>query len=217
VQVSKHDSLNENIVAHSARNAQRDSSNTRLASRRLRAPDRYCNWLHCVLHGMAVLAGKCRSILERYRKSSFRKLAHFASRSNSTVLPGRAVIPRETRRGVGNESSDPKREIGRSNETPRGMNKVAQFLHLGISVEGTFKLDTDAIEAVLNKAKDWYRYTPNCWIIYTAKDADTWSERIRKLPSFETHATFFIAELNLDNRSGWASQDLWDWLGKTRT
>lgn len=97
------------------------------------------------------------------------------------------------------------------------MSVVAKFLHLGISVEGSFKLDTDAIEEVLNKAKDWYRYTPNCWIIYTGKDADTWAGRIRKLPGIETRTTFFIAELNLGDRSGWASQDLWDWLDKTRT
>jgi hypothetical protein len=90
------------------------------------------------------------------------------------------------------------------------------FLHLGIRSGGSRAPDTDAIEKLLDKAIDWYRYAPNCWIIYTKLDASNWTERLKNIPGMENHAEFLLAELNLNNRSGWASQDLWDWLDKRR-
>jgi hypothetical protein len=93
------------------------------------------------------------------------------------------------------------------------------FLHLGVRYEDSDAPNTKAIEEVLNKAKDWYRYAPNCWIIYTGKDAKTWGERLRDVPGMKDHAGFLICEIQVDQkdkRDGWLSQDVWDWIKRDR-
>jgi hypothetical protein len=141
-----------------------------------------------------------------------RQLESRANHPNSAVLSRYSSVSRESggiRRNEGTcQEIDSRQTTGRITIVP--------FLHLGVRFEGSKAPDTDAIESVLNKAKDWYRYTSNCWIIYTKLDASTWTDRLKKIPGMENHAQFFVSELNLDNRSGWASQDLWDWLDKSR-
>jgi hypothetical protein len=88
------------------------------------------------------------------------------------------------------------------------------FLHLGVRSDDSEAPDRKAIEEVLNKAKNWYRYAPNCWVIYTSKDASIWSERLRAIPGMEDHAAFFICEINNANRSGWLTANFWDWFKK---
>jgi hypothetical protein len=93
------------------------------------------------------------------------------------------------------------------------------FLHLGVRFENSDAPDTEAIETVLNKAKDWYRYAPNCWIVYTSKSAGVWSNRLRELPAgMEAHASFLICVILLDNkenRSGWLPRPAWEWIKKS--
>lgn len=95
------------------------------------------------------------------------------------------------------------------------------FLHLGVYMDdeqgAPKRLE---IERVLNKAKDWFRYAPNCWIIFTARDPAWWSERIRRIDGMEEHAGFLIAEMSLnpkDKRAGWLKQSAWDWINKERS
>jgi hypothetical protein len=93
------------------------------------------------------------------------------------------------------------------------------FLHLGVRFEDSGAPNRSAIEEVLNKAKDWFRYTPNCWIIYTAKDADTWHRRIRDIPGMKDHTSFLICEILLsqkDKRAGWLPESVWEWINKDR-
>ena len=90
------------------------------------------------------------------------------------------------------------------------------FLHLAVRFEDSQAPDRDAIEAVLNRAKDWYRYTPDCWLIFTSKNAEDWYERLEKIPGIKTHASFFICELNLKNRAGWVKREVWDWIARNR-
>ena len=90
-----------------------------------------------------------------------------------------------------------------------------KFLHLGINFSVGTSLDKAAIETKLNKAKDWLRYAPNCWIIYTGQPANIWYKRLKELPELEDK-TFFVCEINLDNRAGWLQKSAWEWLKKQR-
>ena len=89
------------------------------------------------------------------------------------------------------------------------------FLHLGISSEIT-PADKSSIERRLNKARDWFRYAPNCWIVYTAQPAKVWYERLKELPEMK-EKRFFICEINLENRAGWLPTSAWEWLKKDRS
>jgi hypothetical protein len=95
---------------------------------------------------------------------------------------------------------------------------LPHFLHLAVRFEsGSRAPDREAIESVLDRAKDWYRYAPNCWVIYTSQDATTWTERLGKgISGMKTRTSFFICELNLEDRDGWVDKEFWNWLDKTR-
>ena len=58
------------------------------------------------------------------------------------------------------------------------------------------------------------RYAPNCWIIYTAKDARTWYSRVK--PLLEKGDRVLICELNTENKQGWLENWMWKWLNKAR-
>jgi hypothetical protein len=93
------------------------------------------------------------------------------------------------------------------------------FLHLGVYPEERHAPDAKAIQAVLDRAKDWFRYAPYCWLIYTTKDAQTWYERLRNIPGMEDHASFLICELPLaqkDKRAGWLPESVWAWINRAR-
>ncbi len=73
----------------------------------------------------------------------------------------------------------------------------------------------DNIEAKLDKALDWIRYAPGCWLIYTEHSAQTWYSKIFELPEL-TGALVFLCEANLEDRSGHMSPLAWDWIKKIR-
>ena len=94
------------------------------------------------------------------------------------------------------------------------------FLHLGVNFEEHGAPNRGAIDAILNKAKDWLRYSPNCWLIYTGKDVETWQNRLREISVMEDHASFLICEIPLaqkDKRGGWLPESVWEWINKNRT
>jgi hypothetical protein len=95
---------------------------------------------------------------------------------------------------------------------------LARFLHLGIRFEsGSRAPDREAVDGILNKAKDWYRYAPNCWLIYTSRDATYWAEKLSSgVTGLKDRASFFICELNLEDRDGWVDKKFWDWIDKQR-
>jgi hypothetical protein len=91
---------------------------------------------------------------------------------------------------------------------------MAKYLHVGINFFGEEPAITNLIP-VFNRAHDWLRYAPNCWILYTSASPDTWVDRVREKIDKEDY--LFICELILDNHQGWLSQDLWDWINKDRS
>jgi hypothetical protein len=92
-----------------------------------------------------------------------------------------------------------------------------RFLHLGVYFEEPGAPTVEAIQGVLNGATDWYRYSPNCWLIYTNNGPGIWNKRLKNLPGMTEHASYFICEVNLQNRSGWLRQSVWDWINKDRS
>jgi hypothetical protein len=91
------------------------------------------------------------------------------------------------------------------------------FLHLGVRFGNSETPTKKDIENVLNKAKDWFRYAPNCWLIYTNRDAETWGKRIQEIQGMEENTSFFLCELRIDKRYGWLSDSAWKWIKKDRT
>ena len=92
----------------------------------------------------------------------------------------------------------------------------AHFLHLGVKFLGDGGIEQALIEEKLNKAKDWLRYAPNCWLIYTAKNAAYWGNVLTSVDSLQKGTTFFICEVNLKDRSGWLHEGAWKWIDKMR-
>jgi len=93
------------------------------------------------------------------------------------------------------------------------------FLHLAVRRQDSEAPDNKAIEAVLDKAKDWYRYAPNCWLIYTGRDAAWWYQKLSEIPGMKSDTTFLIGEMPIDQRNkraGWLSTSTWKWIKKYR-
>jgi hypothetical protein len=94
----------------------------------------------------------------------------------------------------------------------------SRFLHIGVNFkERAASPETRGeIESVLNKALDWYRYAPNCWIVRTKQTAKTWHDRLKSIP-WMTDQQYLIVEINVQERAGWLPKDTWDWLKKKRS
>jgi len=91
---------------------------------------------------------------------------------------------------------------------------MAKYLHIGLNFEGRPPKEEE-LEAIFNKALDWVRYAPNCWIVYTSSSPQRWYERIK--PKLHPDDGILIFEINKDSRTGFEQQFVWDWLDKDRS
>jgi hypothetical protein len=93
-----------------------------------------------------------------------------------------------------------------------------QFLHLGIHFKnGSPTAERiEEVESVLNKAKDWFRYAPNCWLIYTSMEPPTWHERLQKIVWIRQQS-YLIVKVDVKNKSGWLARAAWDWINQDRS
>jgi hypothetical protein len=87
-----------------------------------------------------------------------------------------------------------------------------KFLHVGFYFKKGNKISE--LEPIFDLAFDWYRYAPTCWILWTSGTAEKWYERLK--PKLGADDTFFVCELNMQDRQGWLNQAAWDWLNKKR-
>jgi hypothetical protein len=91
-----------------------------------------------------------------------------------------------------------------------------RFIHVGFTWKNPPK--AEELEPVFNKARDWMRYAPNCWILYTKIDPDAWYVRIK--PHLGDGDHVLIAEINLSavntSYTGYESKWIWDWIRKQR-
>jgi hypothetical protein len=91
---------------------------------------------------------------------------------------------------------------------------TAKFLHLSFNFEGR-PPRTKAIETELDKALDWIQYAPNCYLLYTLRDAQIWYSRLKK--KVREDDSIFVVELNMENRQGWLPTEVWEWIQKDRS
>jgi hypothetical protein len=157
--------------------------------------------------------------VDRASKSTLRRLESAATAPNSSILPNDQNISGESREicGHGNwDTGETQPGVGQ-----RGIGKgTMPFLHLGIKRESSNAPDNEAIETILDKAKDWYRYAPNCWLIYTGRDAKWWYEKLSDIPQMKGNASFLVCEISLDQknkRAGWLGTSAWQWINKDRS
>lgn len=84
------------------------------------------------------------------------------------------------------------------------------FLHLAINFEDEATAPSrGAIQEALNKANDWFRSAPTCWLIYTSQRATLWYDKLLKIPGADDQS-FFVCQLDITNRSGWMRKSVWD-------
>ena len=97
------------------------------------------------------------------------------------------------------------------------MAKKYHFLHLGINFKagGESPERLEEVEQVLNGARDWFRYTPNCWLIYTSMEPTTWHERLRKI-NWMPSQSYLICAVDLKRKSGWLPPTAWEWINRER-
>ena len=90
---------------------------------------------------------------------------------------------------------------------------MKKFLHLAINpVDSDYQ---DLVEEALNRATDWIRYLPNCYLIYTGQPAKVWYQRLCDIDTTKDR-NFFICEVDLTNRAGWMKTSAWKWINKDR-
>src|SRR5436190_18813997 len=82
-----------------------------------------------------------------------------------------------------------------------------RFLHIAFDA---ILLDYEELEKTFDKALDWYRYSSNCWIVWTSSSPEKWYARLRKHLGEGEHV--FICELNISERSGWMPRRFWRFL-----
>lgn len=69
-----------------------------------------------------------------------------------------------------------------------------------------------AIAGVIDKAKDWAKFAPNCWVIKTDLSPGDWYNRLK--PVIHKNDWIFIVEIDLTKHRGWLSKVLVDWINK---
>jgi hypothetical protein len=86
-----------------------------------------------------------------------------------------------------------------------------QFLHIAFKfANGDPK--TATLRPIFNKAIDWFRYAPNCWIVWTSSSADKWYERLK--PHIDDEDSMLIVKIDMTERQGWLNKSLWEWMDK---
>jgi hypothetical protein len=83
-----------------------------------------------------------------------------------------------------------------------------------VSFHWNNKLKVDEVVDAFNKAVDWARIAPNCWIIYTTSPAKVWYNRIK--PHLDEGDHVFICRLDMTERQGWLPKWTWEWMNKKR-
>ena len=187
----------------------------RLVSQHNGKTDRSWHGLFHFFHWLAHRTWRHKSTaLQRLSNKSPKRLA------DSGDFPNPVIVSRDPDNSEENQDVAARDIIGRRETRDRfrqGGVDTMPYLHLGVRLGDSDAPTRKDIERVLNGAKTWYRYTPNCWLIYTGKDVETWGKRIQEIPGMEENTSFFLCEVRIDKRYGWLSESAWQWINKNRT
>ncbi len=88
---------------------------------------------------------------------------------------------------------------------------MSKFLSLTFNFEGKDP-PLPAIEESLNKARDWLKYAPNCWLLYTSNTEKIWADRMRLIVGEK--ASIFVVEINIRSKFGYMPKFVWEWIEK---
>ena len=83
-----------------------------------------------------------------------------------------------------------------------------------IFIQPNTNVTDEQVEAKMNLALDWYRYSENNWLIKTSSDAAKWQSRLKSL--VEPNGVLVILKIDPSDRQGWISKSFWDWYSKAR-
>jgi hypothetical protein len=82
-----------------------------------------------------------------------------------------------------------------------------------------FKFDTplapEVVDAEMGKFKDWLRWKPDAWVIYTDLKASEIRERFKKMAP-EDPPSMMIMEITGTSWATWAKDPARSWLNKER-
>ncbi len=84
----------------------------------------------------------------------------------------------------------------------------------GIFIDPKPSASRDDVKKKMDLAIDWFRYDEKNWIVYTSSEAAKWYSRLQSLAVPDGHV--FIVKLDLSDRSGWMSKQLWAWIKKRK-
>jgi hypothetical protein len=87
-----------------------------------------------------------------------------------------------------------------------------RFLHVSFNFPRQSKVEE--LEPIFDKARDWVRYAPNCWIIWTSVSPRQWLGRLR--PVLRSGEHVLICRVDLQERAGWLPGWVWEWIDRSR-
>lgn len=81
-----------------------------------------------------------------------------------------------------------------------------------LSVTFDFKHAPDEVElnAILDRAKDWVKFAPESWLLWTTSTPDRWNTRLKKVA--RTGDRFVIFEVDISQRSGVMPRSFWEFI-----
>ena len=85
-----------------------------------------------------------------------------------------------------------------------------RFLHVGVAYGSGIPKAPEVLEATLDKAFSWCRYSPTTWILWSNTSASVWSDRVRKHLDPGDH--MFVCALDMSERQGWLPRWVWEWI-----
>jgi hypothetical protein len=88
-----------------------------------------------------------------------------------------------------------------------------RLFHVAVGFEGP-NPGAKTIQDAFGAGVGWARYAPNCWIVSTNENAQSITERVRKVCSEKD--SIYVVEINLNNDFGYLQKEIWDWLRSFR-
>ncbi len=86
------------------------------------------------------------------------------------------------------------------------------FLHVAFRFGG--KRKTTELEPIFDKAFDWLRYTPTCWIVWTSRSPGQWYQRLK--PHLGSDDYVLVVRIDPEQRAGFLPAWAWKWIRKDR-
>ena len=88
-----------------------------------------------------------------------------------------------------------------------------KFLHIGFVFMGPPRIAD--MEPLFKATGDgWMRYSPSNWIVWTERSAAEWYSIVS--PHIAPNEQVLIVGVDMNERHGWLTQTLWDWIDARR-